>query len=243
MRHIPNFITSLNIIAGSISVVFALENNLLLASLFIFIGAIFDFLDGMTARLLKAYSEIGKQLDSLADMISFGLAPSVIVFSLILKSFNIDNFSFDLPIYQIFISLSAFLIAVFSGLRLAKFNIDTRQTISFIGLPTPANAIFIASFPLILAFNENTIFSSIINNIYFLTAIVFTQSYLLVSKIEMFSLKFKTLNFKENKLRFVFLSISIIMFILLKYVSIPLIIIIYIILSFVNSYFVKRKQY
>ena len=110
MRHIPNIITSLNILSGCISIILAFENNLFLASIFIIIAAAFDFFDGFSARLLKAYSEIGKQLDSLADMISFGLAPSVIVFSLILKSLNINTFSFELPIYQIFLSLFYYII-------------------------------------------------------------------------------------------------------------------------------------
>jgi CDP-diacylglycerol--serine O-phosphatidyltransferase len=174
-------------------------------------------------------------------MISFGLAPSVIVFSLILKSLNINTFSFELPIYQIFLSLLAFLITVFSGLRLAKFNIDTRQTVSFIGLPTPANAIFIASLPIILFYNEDSVFATIIENVYFLELLVVIFSFLLVSEIEMFSLKFKTYNFGENKLRYLFLLISILTIFIFKSISIPIIIIIYIILSVLNSYLLKQK--
>ncbi|OZA56958.1 MAG: CDP-diacylglycerol--serine O-phosphatidyltransferase, partial [Sphingobacteriales bacterium 39-40-5] len=140
-KHIPNSVTCLNLFSGCLGIVFAFQGNLIWASYAIVIAAVFDFFDGMLARLLKAYSDIGKELDSLADMVSFGVLPSVIIYQLFALSPQID-FGAD------WLSFSAFIIAVFSALRLAKFNIDTRQSENFIGLPTPANALLIASFPL-----------------------------------------------------------------------------------------------
>ncbi|HQS50964.1 MAG TPA: CDP-diacylglycerol--serine O-phosphatidyltransferase, partial [Daejeonella sp.] len=147
-KHIPNSVTCLNLFSGCLGIVFAFQGNLIWASYAIVIAAVFDFFDGMLARLLKAYSDIGKELDSLADMVSFGVLPSVIIYQLFALSPQID-FGAD------WLSFSAFIIAVFSALRLAKFNIDTRQSENFIGLPTPANALLIASFPLIIA-DSNT---------------------------------------------------------------------------------------
>ncbi|MFC2118929.1 CDP-diacylglycerol--serine O-phosphatidyltransferase [Bacteroidota bacterium] len=142
-RHLPNFITSLNMLCGCIGAIYAFNNDLISASILILIAAIFDFLDGMAARLFNAYSDVGKELDSLADIISFGFTPSVILFQLLKRSLNIESFSFDLPIIELAGLILPFLIVVFSGLRLAKFNIDKSQTNSFIGLPTPASALFI----------------------------------------------------------------------------------------------------
>lgn len=235
-RYIPNTITSLNILSGCISIVLAFEGYLIYAAYLIGVAAIFDFLDGMTARLFNAYSEIGKQLDSLADLISFGLAPSVIMFQLIsstlMKKTLFLNFM-DLSIGENLVLFSAFIIAVSSAFRLAKFNIDTRQTDSFIGLPTPANAILIASLPLIIAYNIWA--TDIILNIYFLVTLTFFQSYMLVAEFPMFSLKFKSLKFQENKMRYVFLGISVVLIAILHFIAIPVIILIYILLSGVNN--------
>jgi len=234
-KHIPNLITALNIFSGSLAIVMAFEGNLVLSALLIGIASVFDFLDGMAARALKAYSEMGKELDSLADMLSFGFAPAAILYSLINTSLGIDGYSHFLSISEIVFISAPFLIAIFSGLRLAKFNVDTRQTSSFIGLPTPANAILIASLPVILHYSDIEIYKDIILNKYVLIGLILFQSYMLIAEFPMFSLKFKNLKFAENKIRFVFIGISIILLITLHIVSIPIIIFLYIILSAINN--------
>ena len=232
-NHIPNFITLLNLLSGCIAIVFIFEDQLVVASYLIGLAAIFDFLDGFLARLLNAKSSIGKDLDSLADVISFGLVPGLILFKLINYSFeNIMNSGITILIPYI-----AFLIPMFSALRLAKFNNDERQQIVFIGLPTPANALLIASFPLILIQKSTLVgidissVHSLFYNTVFLIALTILLSYLLIAKIPLLSLKFKTYNWNENKIRYIFLGISCIFLILLFYSAIPGIILLYILLS------------
>ncbi|NOZ47493.1 MAG: CDP-diacylglycerol O-phosphatidyltransferase [Chlorobi bacterium] len=242
---IPNTITSLNIVSGCLSLVLAFEGNLILASYFIGLAAIFDFFDGMTARLLHAYTRIGKELDSLADIVSFGIAPSVIIYQLLKLTLRTEGllFNIEYPRYfEIIVLMSSFIIAVFSALRLAKFNLDSRQSESFIGLPVPANALFIAALPLILFNAEFTFFKDIILNIYFLLLVVFVGSYLLVAEIPMFSLKFKNLDPRHNVIRFVFIGFAVLLILIFKYVALPLIIIFYILLSVFNNLFIKKKN-
>lgn len=200
-RHIPNTITCLNLFSGCIASVMAFEARYELAFLFIIIGAVFDFFDGMTARLLKAYSPIGKELDSLADDITFGIAPALIVFSFLKEPAMIyPDFLQGLREY---VPYFAFMLAVFSGLRLAKFNVDERQTSSFIGMPTPANALFWGA--LITGGRE---FLLLHCNVIFILPAIVIFSLLLVSEIPMFSLKFKNLSWKDNKVSFIFLLVS-----------------------------------
>ena len=199
-RHIPNTITCLNLFSGCIACVMAFEARYELAFLFIIIGAVFDFFDGMLARLLKAYSPIGKELDSLADDVTFGVAPALILFSF-LKEPTMMYPDFLLGIRE-YVPYFAFLIAVFSGLRLAKFNVDERQTSSFVGLPTPANALFWGS--LIVGAGDFILLNICV---LFLLLIVVVFSLLLVAEIPMFSLKFKNLSWKDNKVSFIFLIV------------------------------------
>ena len=241
-RHLPNFITSLNLLSGSIAIVMAFEGNLTLSSYFIGIAVVFDFFDGFLARLLKAYSDIGKELDSLADIVSFGVAPAVILYQLLKLSLNIDKLplSFDITtLVDIVVLLSALLITVFSALRLAKFNVDTRQKDSFIGLPTPASAILIASLPVIMYNSDNFLIKQVILSIYFLVPLIISLSFLLVAEFPMFSLKFKSINFTNNKIPYIFIGISVILLIILQYLAIPIIILFYIILSAVNNWIYK----
>lgn len=224
-QHIPNTVTCLNLFSGCLGIVFAFNGDLIFASYAIFFAALLDFLDGMLARLLKAYSELGKQLDSLADMVSFGVLPSVIIYHLFLATDNISSFTW--------MSFLAFIIAVFSGLRLAKFNIDTRQSENFIGLPTPANALLIASFPFLLQEN-NMIFMTYIMNPIALLVFSLIMSLLLISEIPLISLKFKSLSFSENKLRYLLIISSLVLIILFKIASLPIIMILYILISLVN---------
>ena len=226
-RHIPNALTCMNLFSGCIACVMAFHANFEMAMLFIVIGAAFDFFDGLAARLLHAYSNIGKDLDSLADDVSFGVAPALIVFSLF-KEINYPNY---LSFLANWLPYAAFLIAVFSALRLAKFNNDTRQTTSFIGLPVPANALFWAS--LIAGCKPIASYHPLLT-----LALVCLFSWLLVSEIPMFSLKFKNLSWKDNKIAFIFVIISAILLITLKIAGFAAVIVWYILLSILT----QKKQ-
>ena len=216
-KHIPNTITCCNLISGCIATYFAFQGDFELALLFIVIGAVFDFFDGMSARLLGVSSPIGKELDSLADDITFGFAPSAIVFSY-LCTFHI---------HLLFVPFLAFVMAAFSALRLAKFNLDERQALGFIGLPTPANALFWGSLVLGLQ-QQGTYFEGME---WVIIAGTFVSSYLLVSEIPMFALKFKHWGFKGNEVKYLFLLSCIPMLILLGVSSFAAIIAWYVLLS------------
>ena len=222
-KHIPNTVTCLNLFSGCIACVMAFEARYEMALLFVVLSAVFDFFDGMLARALKAYSAIGKDLDSLADNVSFGVAPSLIVFSL----FKEMQFPATIEFIAPYIPYAAFLISVFSALRLAKFNNDTRQTSSFIGLPVPANALFWGS---LVAGMHDLLLSGGFAFLY-LFIIVCIFSWLLVSEIPMFSLKFKNLSWKDNKISFIFLIVSVPLLILLGIGGFAAVIVWYIIIS------------
>lgn len=250
LRHIPNFITSLNLLSGSLAVIILFEGYTeygMLAGYLIFAAAIFDFLDGLTARALHAYSDMGKELDSLADLISFGLVPGLIAYKLLKDAlFIVDTPILDIEYQEMLILLIAMLIPVFSGLRLAKFNVDTRQSENFIGLPTPANAIFWAS---LIIMHNNLIFHTLLcNNIEFIIVAIIALSFLLVSEIPMFSLKVKNFSIKDNLIRYIFIGISLILLtIILMYgypiiIAIPIIIINYIFTSIIDAIFKKLKK-
>lgn len=230
-RNIPNLITCLNLVAGNIAIIFALYGQLTGAVILIFCAALLDFLDGMAARLFNAHSPIGKDLDSLADMVSFGLAPGMVMFILLKYSLP-TNVPFSL-FYQVvpFISL---LIPVFSALRLAIFNNDKRQVSSFIGLPTPANAIFISSLALIHSYGNFPAIDAFLLSMPSLIIIILILSSLLVSHIPMFSLKFKNLRWKENQIRIFFLILAIFLILLFQFYGIAATIIIYILISIVH---------
>lgn len=222
-RQIPNTITCCNLFSGCIASVAALQGNYTMAIVFIIIGAVFDFFDGMAARLLNVSSPIGKELDSLADDISFGFAPASIVFSLFKE---VHYPAFLLPAAE-WLPYAAFLIAVFSALRLAKFNVDTRQTSSFIGMPTPANALFWGS---LVAGAHDFLVSEAFNALYLLI-MVLVMSYLLIAEIPMFSLKFKNLSWKSNKVSYIFLIVSIPLLIFFQVSGFAAVILWYILLS------------
>ena len=226
-RYIPNTITCLNLFSGCIACLMAFETKYELAFCFIILSAVFDFLDGMFARVLKAYSNIGKELDSLADDISFGFAPALLVFSLFREVHYPEFLSGAENIFP----FTAFLIAVFSALRLAKFNVDERQTSSFIGLPVPANALFWSS---LIVGSRDFLLSESFNAVYlFVLVIVF--SLLLVSEIPMFSLKFKNLTWKDNKISFIFLLVCIPLLLWLRISGFAAVIVWYIILSILTK--------
>ena len=244
VKHIPNTITCLNLFSGCTAALMAMEGYLVSASFLIILAAVFDFMDGLAARTLKAYSPMGKELDSLADMLSFGFAPGVIALaylkSAVLGSASADFIPAELSYSQLAILLSAFIIPIFSALRLAKFNVDTRQTNSFIGVPTPANALFWASLPLVLHYGDYPqIESSLSNPIVLIVAILIT-SYLLVTEIPMFALKVKSLAWKENKIRYLFLITLLVLAILLKWLVVPLILFVYIFFSIIDNVISKK---
>ena len=223
VRNIPNTLTSCNLFSGCIAAYMAFHGNYKEALLFIVLGAMFDFFDGMTARLLHVSSPIGKELDSLADDITCGRAPAAIAFSLFKEVYYPD---FLMPVAGI-MPYTAFLIAVFSGLRLAKFNIDERQTSSFIGMPTPANALFWAS----LAVGGHSFLISDNFNAIYLFVLVVVMSLLLVAELPMFSLKFKDLSWGHNKVSYIFLIVSLPLLIIFQLSGIAAVIIWYILLS------------
>jgi CDP-diacylglycerol--serine O-phosphatidyltransferase len=225
-KHIPNAITCLNLFCGCIGIVLAFSDNLLYSCYAIFFAAVFDFLDGLAARLLKAYSDLGKELDSLADVVSFGVLPSVIVYQLFLISPTVGDIS---P----YLNFSAFLISIGSALRLAKFNLDTRQAINFIGLPTPANALLIASLPLTLT-DSGTSFSNYILNAYFLTFFSGASAFLLLIELPLISLKFNDLTIGANIYRYILIFSGLLLLLILKFAAIPFIIVLYILLSIIQ---------
>lgn len=226
-RYIPNTVTCLNLFSGCIACLMAFQAQYEWAFFFILLSGVFDFFDGMLARLLNAHSPIGKDLDSLADDISFGLVPGLIVFSL----FKEVHYPAFLESIRYIFPYFGFIIAVFSALRLAKFNNDTRQTSSFVGLPVPANAIFWGA---LTAGAHGFVVSESFNAIYLLILVILF-SYLLVSEIPMFSLKFKNLSWKENKVSFIFLLVCILLLAIFRISGFATIIIWYIILSLVTQ--------
>lgn len=246
-KHIPNFITLLNVFCGCVATVFAVLNKLEMAALFVALGIFFDFFDGLAARILNVKSELGLQLDSLADVITSGLVPGVVMFQLLAMSksggWNVNGTSFleDARVdWASFLPFFGFLITMASAYRLAKFNLDENQVSSFIGLPTPANALFIISLPLILFYNGSDSVNNIILNPWFLVLITILSAYLLNCNLTLFALKFKNWSFKDNALRYIFLALSVVMIITMQFLAIPLIIVFYILSSLLQEKFSRQ---
>jgi len=240
-RHIPNFVTILNLLSGVVGIWFVLEHNPYYGALLIFLAAIFDFLDGFLARQLKAYSNLGKSLDSLSDLVSFGVLPGFLVFRLQTITLGLGlgyEWIPDLKTSEVIFLTAPLLIPALSAIRLAKFDNDTRQTEEFRGLPTPANAIFIAAWVFSYPVLQNVI------SWLYLPWVVFGIStllaVLLVSDIPMFSLKFRSFGIKENILRYVFLGISGLSVIIFKIPGVLLAITAYIILSIGRRLLIKK---
>lgn len=242
-EHIPNAITCGNLFCGCLGIVFAFQGNLMWTCYLAGIAAVLDFFDGFAARLLHVKSEIGKQLDSLADMVTFGFLPGVVMYFMILKSttgntekvFMMEENAETFPHWLIYAS---FIITIFSALRLAKFNIDTRQTELFIGLPTPANTLLICSLPLIEHFQSQigdyNILESI-HNPWFLLGLSVLSAYLMVAELPLFSFKFKNFKWSDNKIRYLFIFLAMVLLILFQFVAIPFVIFLYILLSAFNN--------
>lgn len=249
-KHIPNIVTLLNLFCGSIAVIFAVYNNYVAAAIFVFLGIFFDFFDGLLARKLNVQSPLGLQLDSLADMVTSGLVPGIVMFKLLSMAVDTPFFieATDdwntamhwtgfriswLPLIGLFITLA-------SAYRLAKFNLDEDQQSYFKGLPTPANALLIISLPLIMEFQESDLMNALILNKWFLIVLTFVSCYLLNSSIKLFALKFKNFGFKDNAVRYIFLILTLVLLVLLQFAAIPIIILTYILLSLISSGLIKE---
>jgi CDP-diacylglycerol--serine O-phosphatidyltransferase len=226
-NHLPNAVTCLNLFAGCLALCNVFAGHLETAAYLVGLAAAFDFADGLLARALHASSPIGKDLDSLADMVSFGVVPGAILYHLLGQS------TAGMPTW---LPYAAFIVTVFSALRLAKFNNDTRQTDSFIGLPTPACTLVVASLPLILAHDTFNLTSAILNP-WVLLGLTLLLSGLLVAEIPLFALMFKNLSWSDNSLRFVFLLLAVALLLVLGAAAIPLIVLLYVLLSVVRPAF------
>jgi len=236
---VPSMFTTFNLICGVIGVVLALNGKIQFAMLLLFGGALFDFVDGFVARLLKVSGDFGKELDSLADVITFGFLPGAMMFA-IQEVFLFDKVSTigKFNALQWFYYVIPLMIPVFSALRLAKFNIDTRQKESFIGLPTPAAGVFFASLAWILTYRPVGVWHYV-NNPLAVSIMIVIFSFLLVSEIPLFSLKFKKFKGKDNSIRFIFLFSSLLILVLLKLEGFPFVVILYIFLSLIKPLLVK----
>lgn len=223
IRHIPNFLTCCNLLCGCLGIVSVLEGRDIPAAYFVWVAGVFDFFDGFAARWLKVSSPIGKELDSLADVVSFGVLPALVMYKLIGAHTSID-----------YLPYLAFLIAVCSALRLAIFNVDETQSDSFRGLNTPANTIFITALPLLPASVGAWLYQD-----WLLAIITVVFSLLLVSRIEIFAFKFKNFRWADNKMRFIFLIVAALLLALLQVAALPLIILLYIGFSLADKAFFR----
>ena len=234
-KHIPNIVTLGNLFCGTLATIYAVGGHFEMTALFVVLGIFLDFFDGFFARVLKVSGELGKQLDSLADMVTSGVVPGIVLFVLLGNNqqipYEIDSefkFSMGLPLLGLLITLSA-------CYRLAKFNLDTRQSESFIGLPTPAMSLFIVSLPLVQMHSDIDFVKDLIGNNYFLIGITILFSFLMNSEFHLFSLKFKNYGIKENLFKYILILFSIILLITIEYLAVPVIIISYVILSMLKN--------
>ncbi len=239
-KSIPNTLTLLNLFCGSIAVIFVINDDFVTASLFMFLGVFFDFFDGFAARKLHVQSDLGLQLDSLADMVTSGLVPGMVMYKLFVLSegswrssdINYSNFNF----YHInVLPFLGLLVTLASAYRLAKFNLDEDQQTYFKGLPTPANALFVISLPLIMEFQNSDYINAIILNKWFLIMVTLVSCYMLNSGIKLFALKFKDWSFKSNATRYIFIILCGLFIIIFQFAAIPIIIISYIVMSLLDT--------
>jgi CDP-diacylglycerol--serine O-phosphatidyltransferase len=241
-KHIPNTITLLNLLAGLLALIHAFNGNYNEAFSLVCLGIFFDYWDGFFARIWKVQSPIGLQLDSLADMVTSGVVPGLVMYKMLAdiqenqSQYNLTEDTY----YMGVVPYLGFLITLASCYRLAKFNVDTRQTDSFIGLPTPANALLIMSIPMIQFHSEFEWLVDFLSNPYVLVGITVLSSYLLNAEIPLFSLKVKSFSWEKYKMQVVFLILSLILIILLEFIAIPIIILLYVMLSVVNNTIHKK---
>lgn len=235
-RHVPNAITCLNLLCGCLAAILAVSGDVAVAALLVVLGAVFDFFDGFAARLLKVSSPIGKQLDSLADMVTFGLVPGLILLHYLRETIGADVFSLEMFIQypQLVLPLA---VPVFSALRLAKFNVDERQAMGFRGLPTPASALWCVSIPLILFYAPSYLpdMEMLLRSPVFLIGSSLGLSVLMVSDVPLMAMKFKHFGWQGNGLRYGFLISALLLLIILHTVALPVILLLYVIVSFAEN--------
>ena len=234
-KHIPNMVTLGNLFCGTLAAIFAVGGHFEMTALFVVLGIFLDFFDGFFARILKVSGELGKQLDSLADMVTSGVVPGIVLFVLLRNNQQLPydihaefKISMGLPLIGLLVTLSA-------CYRLAKFNLDTRQSESFIGLPTPAMSLFIVSLPLVQMHSEIDFVKDLIGNNYFLIGITILFSFLMNSALRLFSLKFKNYGVRENLFKYILIVLSIILLMSVEYLAVPLIIVCYVLLSMIKN--------
>ena len=234
-KHIPNIVTLGNLFCGTLAAIFAVGGHFEMTALFVALGIFLDFFDGFFARVLKVSGELGKQLDSLADMVTSGVVPGIVLFVLLGNNQQLPydihaefKISMGLPLIGLLVTLSA-------CYRLAKFNLDTRQSESFIGLPTPAMSLFIVSLPLVQMHSEIDFVKDLIGNNYFLIGITILFSFLMNSALRLFSLKFKNYGVRENLFKYILIVLSIILLMSFEYLAVPLIIMCYVLLSMIKN--------
>ena len=232
-KQIPNLITLLNLFSGCVALVFAIKSNFEMAFYFVCLGIFLDFFDGFFARLFKVSSPLGLQLDSLADMVTSGLVPGFVMFMMLSTSQHEITSNPYFPYL-------GFIVTLGSCYRLANFNIDTRQTDSFIGLPTPANALFVLSLPLVLQYSDSLLVLEILTNQWVLLAIIIGSAYILNAEIPLFSLKLKKFTLKDNMLQIVFLLCSFLLIFFFRFLGVSLLILFYVLLSVVTNMTAKR---
>jgi CDP-diacylglycerol--serine O-phosphatidyltransferase len=230
-KQVPNTITLLNLFCGCIAMVFALNKEFEMAFYFVSLGIFLDFFDGFFARLFQVSSSLGLQLDSLADMVTSGVVPGIVMYQLMGSSSGYPKLGWIVEPFP----FVGFLITLGSCYRLANFNIDTRQTDSFIGLPTPANALFILSLPLVLRNLDSFFVLELLTNPFVLVGITLLSVYMLNAEIPLFSLKIKQMSLKKNALQILFLLSSVVLIASFQYAGIPLVIVFYVLLSLINN--------
>lgn len=238
LKQLPNLMTVGNLLCGCLAIVSVFHGKPVHAAVYVGLAAVLDFLDGFVARIVNGQSEFGKQLDSLADMVTFGVLPGVIMYHLMLKSCYFVMYE-NRDVYRIF-KYYMFLVTAFSCIRLAKFNIDERQTTYFVGVPTPINTMAIVSLSLMVYYNQFGL-QGIILNPWVLIGVASVSSALLVAELPLMSLKFKNFGFADNKGRFILLTLSVLLLPLLKFAALPAILILYIILSVIYPPVSKEK--
>jgi CDP-diacylglycerol--serine O-phosphatidyltransferase len=236
----------LNLLSGTIAVIYAVKGELVIAAIFVFIGIFFDFFDGFAARLLKVQGELGKQLDSLADVVTSGVVPGIVMFQLLQPKDSAAVFISEFSTWETknieILPYAGLLLTLAAAYRLAKFNIDDRQTSSFIGLPVPAATLIVISLPLILYYGSIDLVTNLIQNKLFLISLTLLLCYLMNAEIPLFALKFKDYSWKNNKVKYVFILLAILLCILLQFIAIPLVILVYVLLSMFDNLGKKKSD-
>ena len=238
INPVPNIITTLNLISGCISISMAIQGNYEIAAYLILLSAVFDFLDGMSAKLLNAVSSFGKVYDSIVDIVSFGVAPSILMYQIMVMSLTYSDSTFNLEsanFKENIIILSSFLLTVFAGIRLARFTADTKERDYFRGMPTPASAIIISSLSIVLFTSEISTLQEFILDSNRLLILNICISILMVLNVPMLKMKFSNFRIKENLIKYIIIISSIVLLIVFQFAGIPLIILLYIILSIFNT--------